>query len=79
MIIIEIQIRLPERISMEWNEALCILKYVEDKINGVERQEPEVGYSIHTTFLEYFRKLFSNEKQMASSTKKIFTILQKNL
>ncbi|WHH59334.1 methyl-accepting chemotaxis protein [Petroclostridium sp. X23] len=56
------------------SEATCILKYVEEKLEGNELQEPNVQYPIHITFLEYFRRLFKNEKKMADSTKKLIGI-----
>lgn len=55
-------------------EALCILKYAEETMNGKESQEPGVEYHIHATFMDYFKKLFANEKKMASGTKKLLNI-----
>lgn len=56
------------------SEAICILKYVENQFDGQENQEPNVAYPIHVTVLEYFNKLFSNEKQMAASAKNLLNI-----
>ncbi|PYG89948.1 methyl-accepting chemotaxis protein [Ruminiclostridium sufflavum DSM 19573] len=56
------------------NEARCILKYVENRLDGKENQEPSVKYPIHRSVLEYFNKLFSNEKQMADSAKKLLEV-----
>jgi len=56
------------------NEAHCILGYVENRFNGNEIQGPTVEYPIHVTVLEYFDKLFSNEKQMATSAKKLLEV-----
>lgn len=55
-------------------EARCILKYVEEKLNGKEIHEPKVEYPIHTAFLGYFNKLFDNEKRMAAASKKMLGI-----
>ncbi len=56
------------------NEAVCILNYAKEKLNGKDIPEPKVEYPIHTSVLEYFKKLFTNEKQMANSTKKLLGI-----
>lgn len=56
------------------NEAVCILKYVEDTLVGHENQEPSVEYPIHQSFLKFFNKLFANEKRMADSTKKLLGV-----
>ena len=55
-------------------EAQCILNYAKEKLSGKDLPEPKVEYSIHISVLEYFKKLFSNEKQMAESTKKLLGI-----
>lgn len=55
-------------------EAQCILNYAKEKLSGKDIPEPKVEYSIHISVLEYFKKLFSNEKQMAESTKKLLGI-----
>ncbi|MDS1030907.1 methyl-accepting chemotaxis protein [Bacillota bacterium LX-D] len=55
-------------------ETSYIIKYVEDKFEGKEPAEPKIEYPIHVTFLNYFNRLFSNEKQMAISTKKMLKI-----
>jgi methyl-accepting chemotaxis protein len=55
-------------------EAHCILNYAKEKFSGKDIPEPKVEYSIHKSVLEYFMKLFSNEKQMANSTKKLLGI-----
>ncbi|MDQ7095665.1 methyl-accepting chemotaxis protein [Desulfosporosinus sp. PR] len=51
-----------------------IIKYVEKKMQGCEAEVPKVDYPIHIVFLDYFKKLFANEKQMAASTKELLTI-----
>lgn len=56
------------------NEAVCILNYVKERINGQDEKLPQVAYPIHATVLEYFQKLFSNEKTMADSAKNLLNI-----
>lgn len=56
------------------NEAQCILRYVENMFDGKEDQQPSVEYPIHITVLEYFNKLFSNERQLANSAKNLLEI-----
>ncbi|MGC7870496.1 methyl-accepting chemotaxis protein [Desulfosporosinus sp. SYSU MS00001] len=55
-------------------EADYILKYVEKTLNGLKVEEPKVEYPIHISFLNYFRRLFENEKQMGASTKELLSI-----
>lgn len=55
-------------------EGTCILNYAKERLSGKDIPEPKVEYSIHISVLEYFKKLFSNEKQMANSTKKLLGI-----
>jgi len=55
-------------------EAHCILNYAKEKLSGKEIPEPKVEYSIHKSVLEYFKKLFTSEKQMAESTKKLLGV-----
>lgn len=56
------------------SEATCILQYVEKRLDGQENVQPNVAYPIHVTVLEYFNKLFSNEKKLASSAKNLLNI-----
>lgn len=56
------------------NEAQCILRYVEKRLDGDQEAEPNVAYPIHVTMLEYFKKLFANEKQLASTAKSLLEI-----
>lgn len=55
-------------------EAVCIIKYVEDIMEGKESPEPGVGYPIHHSLLRHFKRLFANERRMAESTKKLLDI-----
>ena len=56
------------------HEAECIIAHVNDIINGRETEEPSVDYPIHKEILSLFKSLFANEKQMATSAKKILGI-----
>ncbi len=56
------------------DEAICILNYVEKRLNGEEAQEPGVEYPIHMTVLEYFNKLLASEKQMSEAAKKMLSL-----
>jgi len=56
------------------NEAICILNYVEKRLEGNEAQEPEVGYPIHLSVLKYFNKLLDSEKKMSSAAKQMLSI-----
>ncbi|SDK66942.1 methyl-accepting chemotaxis protein [Natronincola ferrireducens] len=51
-----------------------IIKYVEKAMNGQSAEEPNVKYPIHVTFLNYFKKLFSNEKQMAKAANNVLEV-----
>ncbi|WP_054874949.1 methyl-accepting chemotaxis protein [Oxobacter pfennigii] len=56
------------------NEALCIMDYVDKKLNGQDVQYPKVDYHIHVTMLNYFEKLLANEKQMSDVAKRMLGI-----
>lgn len=56
------------------SEATCILQYVEKRLDGQENVQPNVEYPIHVTVLDYFNKLFSNEKKLAASAKELLNI-----
>lgn len=55
-------------------EAISILNYVEERLKGKEVEEPKVNSHIHSRVLEYFNKLFSNERKMSESTKKLLEL-----
>lgn len=56
-------------------EAECIIKYVEDTLEGKEVSKPDVEYPIHTQLLGQFQKLLDNEASMSQSAKKILDIV----
>jgi len=55
-------------------ETTAIFEYVEDRSQGIEAVEPKIDYPIHKRMVSYFIKLFDNERQMGSSTKKLLKI-----
>jgi methyl-accepting chemotaxis protein len=56
-------------------EAICIIKYVEDILEGKEVSSPNVEYSIHTQLLDQFQKLLNNESITEKSAKSILDIV----
>ncbi len=56
-------------------EAKCIIKYIEDTLNGEKVECPVIKYPIHVEILEYFQKLMGNEELMAESAKDILDIV----
>lgn len=56
------------------HEANCIIKYVDDRLEGKKVLEPDVKYPIHVKLLDNYKKLFSNEKIMSSSSKTLLDV-----
>jgi len=56
------------------DEAVCILGYVEKRMEGKQEERPKAEYHIHNRMLNSFEKLFDNEKKMSESAKKILSI-----
>ncbi len=52
-------------------EALCVIKSVEDRLNGKNVDLPAVKYPIHQNLVKIFEKLLSSEEQMSRSSKKM--------
>lgn len=52
-------------------EALCILKHVEERLNGQKPETPRPNYYIHQSVLRMFDKLLSNEEKMSSGARKL--------
>jgi len=52
-------------------EALCIIKNVEDRLNGKIVDLPKVDYPIHQNLVKIFEKLLSSEESMSRSSKKM--------
>ena len=55
-------------------EAVCILKYVEDSIAGKNVSNPNVKYPIHVQVLAQFEKLLKNEEKMSKGAKEVLDI-----
>lgn len=51
------------------DEALCIIKNVEDRMNGKVTESPKVVYPIHQTLLKTFDKLLTSEEKMGKNSK----------
>jgi methyl-accepting chemotaxis protein len=56
------------------DEALCIIKHVEDRLSGKKVLVLRPDYPIHQTMLKHFDKLLSNEEKMSLSAKKMLGI-----
>ena len=56
------------------DEALCIIKHVEDRLNGKSAEVLRPEYPIHQTMLKHFDKLLSSEEKMSLSAKKMLGI-----
>lgn len=56
------------------DEAVCIIKHVEDRLNGKEVQPLKVDYPIHQTLYKTFDKLLANEETMSKNSNKMLTI-----
>ncbi|MDR3562125.1 MAG: methyl-accepting chemotaxis protein [Negativicutes bacterium] len=57
------------------DEALCIIRNVEDRLSGKSIENIKVDYPIHQTMLKHFDKLLSNEEKMSISSKKMLGII----
>lgn len=57
------------------SEALCIIKYVEDKLNGKAPDNIKADYPIHQTMLKHFNTLLSNEEKMAVNSRKMLSVI----
>lgn len=56
-------------------EARCIIKNVEDRMDGKEVENLKVGYPIHQTLLKHFDKLLASEKTMSVNAKKMLRVV----
>ena len=57
------------------NEAICIIKTVEDRLAGKDAKPLQVEYPIHKTILKLFDKLLENEKQMSLSSQRLLNTI----
>ncbi|NKF07160.1 CZB domain-containing protein [Clostridium gasigenes] len=56
------------------NEALCIIKNVEDRMNGKIVENPQIDYPIHKTLFKHFDKLLASEKKMSIGSEQLVNI-----
>lgn len=63
-----------KNIKKPCDEALCILGYVEKRMEGKREERPKAEYHIHSRMLNSFEKLFDNERKMSEAAKKILSI-----
>lgn len=57
------------------DEALCIIKNVEDRLSGKVVDKPRVDYPIHQTMLNHFDRLLANEAKMSASSKQMLSVI----
>lgn len=57
------------------NEAMCMIKHVEDRLEGKIVGDLNLEYPIHQTLLKQFDKLLASEKRMSVSSKKMLGIV----
>jgi len=57
------------------SEALNVIQYVEDRLNGKVADSPKVDYPIHQTMLKHFSKLLANEEKMSTNSKRMLGII----
>ncbi|SMC32136.1 methyl-accepting chemotaxis protein [Sporomusa malonica] len=57
------------------NEALCIIKNVEDRLKGKVADNLQVEYPIHKTLLKNFDKLFASEEKMSTNSKHMLNVI----
>lgn len=55
------------------DEAVCIIKNVEDRLSGKEVENPKVDYPIHKTIFKHFDRLLESEKKMSISSRKMLS------
>ncbi|MHB8072550.1 methyl-accepting chemotaxis protein [Desulfosporosinus fructosivorans] len=56
------------------HEAVCIIKHVEDRLDGKIEELPKVDYPIHKTLLKTFDRLLTSEETMSKNSKKMINI-----
>ncbi|MBF4693539.1 methyl-accepting chemotaxis protein [Fusibacter ferrireducens] len=55
-------------------EAVCIIEYVDQYMEGNAVEEPKIEYSIHKDLMTSFKKLFQNEKAFSDNAQKLLSI-----
>jgi methyl-accepting chemotaxis protein len=56
------------------DEAICIIKHVEDRLSGKAGEAPKIDYPIHKTLFKTFDKLLKSEEKMSKNSKKMISI-----
>jgi len=56
------------------NEALCIIKNVEDKLNGKIVESPKVNYHIHKKIIAHFDRLLETQKKLSEGSKYMLNV-----
>lgn len=56
------------------DEAVCILEYVDQYLDGNAAEEPKIEYHIHKDLMTSFKKLFQNEKAFSDNAQKLLSI-----
>jgi len=56
------------------HEALCIIKHVQDRLNGKIVEAPKVDYPIHKTIFKTFDRLLTSEEKMSKNSKRMISI-----
>lgn len=57
------------------SEMNCVVRYVEDSMNGKETECPKSSYPLHNTIISHFDKLLQNEKRMSDAARQILEIV----
>ncbi|MDR5659062.1 methyl-accepting chemotaxis protein [Serpentinicella sp. ANB-PHB4] len=55
-------------------EAEEIIKYAETRMQGIQKEEPNVKYPIHKTFINFFNRLFRNESEMKEAANEVLDV-----
>ena len=56
------------------HEAVCIIKHVEDRLDGKKIEPLKVDYPIHKTLYKTFDKLLTSQETMSTNSKKMINI-----
>ena len=57
------------------HEAVCIIKHVEDRLDGKIVEPPKIDYPIHKTLFKTFDRLLTSEETMSKNSKKMINII----
>ncbi|MGF7143697.1 methyl-accepting chemotaxis protein [Anaerotaenia torta] len=59
------------------NEARCIVKYVQDRMEGKKSTPPEISFDLHQSVYDLFNHFFNNEAQLSQSAKQLLGLATK--